>query len=120
MIKRVLSLVAASFLLASCSASRERDINRQMASEEARRCVQENAEAIAPQNVDLETAVQAVMARCYTQITAFEREMISRYPGYRDQMAPGLRRVREVHEDAARQFIALARTRGMLEPDRRK
>lgn len=103
---------ALALVLTACAASKERDQRIEASSHAARTCIQEQSQAIAPMNVDLETAVQGVMARCQSHIWSVEREMTSKYPGYRAEMEPGLRRIREAHEDAARQFIALHRTRG--------
>jgi hypothetical protein len=108
-----LGLALGAVLLASCSSSRQGDSTTDFTQHAATRCVREQSEAIAPQRVDLETAVQGVLARCQSQLLAVEREITSRYPiGYRAEMEPGLRRLREVHADAARKFIALARTKG--------
>lgn len=74
-------------------------------------CIDREAAEIATRKVDLETAATAVIAKCSTYTEATRRDLIARYPGYRDYMAPKLRELDQVYFDRARRAVALARTR---------
>jgi protein involved in sex pheromone biosynthesis len=104
-----LGVMVSAALVAAC-ASPQRDAAINSAQQDDNRCVDEQAQAIAPQKVDLETAVQGVLARCHSQIIGFERAMLAKYPGSETQMEAGLRRIREARADRARRAIALVRT----------
>jgi hypothetical protein len=60
--------------------------------------------------VNLETAAAMVVARCNQYTEATRRDLQSRFPGYRDYMAPKLREIDEIYADRARMAVAIART----------
>ena len=68
------------------------------------------ASIVAPMTVDLETSAAMIIARCNQFTEATRRDLQSRYPGYRDYMAPRLREIDEIYESRARSAVAIART----------
>lgn len=97
-------------LLSSCAAIHSENQPTTGATNEAGACIDREAISVAPMKVDLETAATAVIARCSAYTEATRRELISRFPGYRDYMAPKLRELDEAYMERARRAVAIART----------
>ena len=97
-------------ILAGCAAGRQSDEQTANSGSEASACIEREAIRVAPTKVDLETAATAVISICSVYTEATRRDLIARYPGYRDYMAPKLRELDNAYMDHARRAVAVART----------
>lgn len=75
-----------------------------------RECLERESAIVAPQKVDLETAAQAVIARCSRETNAQEQILLDKYRGYHDHIRPKLRELQQTRLQNVRSMIALART----------
>jgi hypothetical protein len=106
---RILLYLVLLFLLEGCSSvgssSYERDSNAREASE----CINREATGVASTPTDLEVASATVIARCSIYTAALRRDLIARYPGYRDYIEPKVREVDEIYLAEARLAVVRAR-----------
>jgi len=97
----------ACVLFAGCARVSNEQI--EAAQDGVRVCIERESAALAPTNLDLDTAAMATLGRCGAELEAERRSFIDRYPGYRNYIEPKLRELSAVRLDQARTSIALAR-----------
>jgi hypothetical protein len=98
-------------LTAGCS-SPEREMETAALRDSATDCIRREAIAVAPEPVDLETAVAAVTARCRGELWAEEKAAVNRFPGHRAYASEKYQAVRDARIQQAADAVALARTSG--------
>jgi len=97
-------------VLAACGTSAERAVD--VARDKARSCLRHEAQEIAPEPVDLDTAAAATIDRCNEELSTERSAYLESWSGYEDDVVrAGLGRIRDARMQQARSFIAVERTR---------
>lgn len=108
MLKLIYLFIAIS--LSACGGNQRSNAETRYQANQATTCINQEAIAIAPYPADIETAAVAVIAKCRIYTDATRRDLIARFPGYRDYIEQQVRQIDSIYMDQARQAVALART----------
>ena len=97
-------------ILAACRTSDERAVDA--ARDNATRCLNHEAQEVAPEPVNVDTAAAATMSRCDEFLSAERSAYQKSWLSHEDHVVQaGLEKVRNARMHQARSFIAVARTR---------
>jgi hypothetical protein len=97
-------------VLAACRTSDERVIDA--ARDKATSCLRYEAEEIAPEPIDLESAAAVTMNRCDEKLSAERSAYLESWSHFEDDVVrAGLEKIRKARMQQARSFIAVERTR---------
>jgi hypothetical protein len=111
---RTIAVCALVLSLGACGSSQraaEQDALRASTTD----CLVRETQAVAPQPIDLETAMLAVLARCdYPGV--LERSIASDYPGYRGYVHERIQARYDEIKDSVRRGIAVMRTQRVSSP----
>jgi hypothetical protein len=105
---RIIRYFVLLFLLEGCSAG-NRSYEQENNAHEASECINREAISVASMPTDQEIASATVIARRSIYTGALRRDLIARYPGYRDYIEPKVREVDEIYLAQSRLAVARAR-----------
>jgi hypothetical protein len=105
-------VVTACFNLSSCATPAQEETLK-IAGGAVFECLKREATSVAPTNTDLETAVQAALARCTAELEADRRAYLDSFhwPGQRRVADRALAEREALYIDFVRKVIALQRAR---------
>ncbi len=86
------------------------EIESQGYTQTATQCIKREAQAVAPQRVDLRRAATAVVKRCKTELHSKERALIASYPKFEDKIREEWKNVTAMRYRQALRAVARART----------
>jgi curli biogenesis system outer membrane secretion channel CsgG len=96
--------------LAACRTAAESAVDA--ARDKAISCLKHEAQEIAPEPVDLDSAATATMSRCNEELSTERSAYLESWSGYEDDVVrTGLEKIRDARMQQARSFIAVERTR---------
>jgi curli biogenesis system outer membrane secretion channel CsgG len=97
-------------VLAACRTAAESAVDA--ARDKAISCLKQEAQELAPEPIDLDSAATATMSRCNEELSTERSAFLESWPGYEeDVVRAGLAKIRDTRMQQARSFIAVDRTR---------
>jgi hypothetical protein len=97
-------------VLTACRTSAEREVDA--AREKVYRCLRHEAQEMAPEPIDLDTAATATVSRCNEELSTERSAYLESWRGYEDGLVQaGLEKIRGARMQQARSYIAVERVR---------